>query len=200
MIEFQDTQLDNIIEMRGISQTYDGGQSHIIQDLSFLVENKPDTGEFVSILGMSGSGKSTLLRYIAGLQQPTTGEVLVRGKAVGPDNRVSMVFQQYSSLPWMSVLDNVALGLQFKGMSKEEREDLAMEMIHKVGLAGHERKYAQYPTLSGGQLQRIAIARSLLASPDIILMDDVLAAVRRGVSLDFSVAFKYFWQVILRRL
>ena len=176
MIEFQDTPLDNIIEMRGISQSYDGGQSHIIQDLSFLVENKPETGEFVSILGMSGSGKSTLLRYIAGLQQPTTGEVLVRGKAVGPDNRVSMVFQQYSSLPWMTVLDNVALGLQFKGVSKEEREDLAMEMIHKVGLAGHERKYAQYPTLSGGQLQRIAIARSLLASPDIILMDEPFGA------------------------
>ena len=177
MIEFQDTELENIIEMRGISQSYDGGKSYIIQDLSFLVQNKPKRGEFVSILGMSGSGKSTLLRYIAGLQKPTSGEVFVRGKAVGnDDNRVSMVFQQYSSLPWMSVLDNVALGLRFKGISKEEREERAMEMIRKVGLAGHERKYAQYPTLSGGQLQRIAIARSLLATPDIILMDEPFGA------------------------
>ncbi|MFK7947644.1 MAG: ABC transporter ATP-binding protein [Saprospiraceae bacterium] len=196
MVEFQDTELENIIEMRGISQSYDGGQSYIIQDLSFLVQNKPEKGEFVSILGMSGSGKSTLLRYIAGLQQPTSGEVLVRGKAVGGDNRVSMVFQQYSSLPWMSVLDNVALGLQFKGISKEEREERAMEMIRKVGLAGHERKYAQYPTLSGGQLQRIAIARSLLASPDIILMDEPFGALDIKTRLQMQDMLADIWQDI----
>ena len=193
MVEFQDTGLENIIEMRGISQSYDDGKTHIIKDLSFLVENKPETGEFVSILGMSGSGKSTLLRYIAGLQQPTSGEILVRGKAIGNDNRVSMVFQQYSSLPWMSVLDNVALGLQFNGISKEEREERAMEMIRKVGLAGHERKYAQYPTLSGGQLQRIAIARSLLASPDIILMDEPFGALDIKTRLQMQDMLAEIW-------
>ncbi|MCB0641163.1 MAG: ATP-binding cassette domain-containing protein, partial [Phaeodactylibacter sp.] len=162
----------NIIELKHIHQSYDGGKSFIIEDLEFLVEDKPAQGQFVVILGMSGSGKSTLLRYIAGLQEPTSGEVLVNGKPVGNDNRVSMVFQQYSSLPWMTVLDNVSLALRYKGMPKKEREVKAMEMIELVGLAGHEKKFAQYPSLSGGQLQRVAIARSLLANPEIILMDE----------------------------
>jgi NitT/TauT family transport system ATP-binding protein len=196
MVQFQDTDLPNIVEMHGISQSYDGGKTHIIQDLSFLIEDKPDTGEFVVILGMSGCGKSTILRYIAGLQTPTTGEVLVRGKAVGGDNRVSMVFQQYSSLPWLSVLDNVALGLSFQGVAKAEREERAMEMIKKVGLAGHERKYAQYPTLSGGQLQRIAIARSLLASPDIILMDEPFGALDIKTRLQMQDMLAEIWTEI----
>ena len=89
---------DNIIEMRGIGQSYDGGQSYIIKDLDFLVENKPGQGQFIVMLGMSGCGKSTLLRYMAGLQDPTLGEVCINGKPVNRDNRVSMVFQQYSSL------------------------------------------------------------------------------------------------------
>lgn len=176
MVTFHDTEHKNIIELRDIRQSYDGGQSYIIDGLNLLIEDKPEQGQFVVILGMSGCGKSTLLRYIAGLQQPTEGTVLVRGEEVGEDNRVSMVFQRYSSLPWMSVLENVALALKFKGVDKDEREERAMEMIRNVGLEGHEKKYAQYPTLSGGQLQRVAIARSLLASPEILLMDEPFGA------------------------
>jgi NitT/TauT family transport system ATP-binding protein len=196
MVQFHDTPLPNIIEMHNISQSYDGGKSFIIKDLSFLVEDKPNQGQFVVILGMSGSGKSTVLRYIAGLQKPTTGEVLVKGKPIGHDNRVSMVFQQYSSLPWMSVLDNVALGLQYQGVGKEERRERAMEMIRKVGLAGHEFKYAQYPTLSGGQLQRIAIARSLLASPEIILMDEPFGALDVKTRLQMQDMLAEIWMEI----
>ena len=196
MVNFQDTDSPNIIELHNISQSYDGGKTHIIQNLSFLVEDKPNIGEFVVILGMSGCGKSTLLRYIAGLQQPTTGEVIVRGKPVSGDNRVSMVFQQYSSLPWMSVLDNVSLGLRFKGLSKKERDERAMEMLKKVGLEGHEHKYAQYPTLSGGQLQRIAIARSLLASPDIILMDEPFGALDIKTRLQMQDLLADIWSEI----
>ncbi len=176
MPNFSDTELSNIIELRGISQSYDGGESFIIQDLDFLVEDKPAQGQFVVILGMSGCGKSTLLRYIAGLQEPTAGNILVKGKPVGKDNRVSMVFQQYSSLPWMTVLDNVSLALKYKGIQDKERYEKAMEIIELVGLAGHENKYAQYPTLSGGQLQRVAIARSLMANSEIILMDEPFGA------------------------
>ena len=166
----------NIIELKGIGQSYDGGQNFIIRNLDFVVEDKPDQGQFVVILGMSGSGKSTLLRYIAGLQKPTEGLVLVDGKPVDGSNRVSMVFQQYSSLPWMTVLDNIALGLRYQGVARKERIERAMEMIRMVGLEGHERKYAQYPSLSGGQLQRVAIARSILANPKILLMDEPFGA------------------------
>lgn len=177
MVTFTDREeQQNIIELRGIGQSYDGGQNWVIRDLDFLVEDKPNQGQFVVILGMSGSGKSTLLRYIAGLQTPTEGEVLVKGEPVSAGRRVSMVFQQYSSLPWMTVLDNVSLALRYQGVSRQERDEKAMEMIELVGLAGHEGKYAQYPTLSGGQLQRVAIARSLLANPEIILMDEPFGA------------------------
>jgi len=176
MVKFPDTELSNIVELRNISQSYDGGKSYIIKDLDFLVEDKPGRGQFVCILGMSGSGKSTLLRYIAGLQEPTSGNILVNGKELSKDNRVSMVFQQYSSLPWMTVLENVGLALKFKGVDKKERDEKAMEMIQIMGLEGHESKYAQYPTLSGGQLQRVAIGRSLLANSNILLMDEPFGA------------------------
>lgn len=177
MMQFDDrADLKNIIELKGISQTYDEGKKWIIQDLDLLVEDKPDQGQFVGILGMSGSGKSTLLRYIAGLQAPSKGSVLIHEKEISQDNRISMVFQQYSSLPWMTVLDNVSLALRYKGVDKEERDERAMELIRLVGLEGHEYKYAQYPSLSGGQLQRIAIARSLLANPEILLMDEPFGA------------------------
>ena len=166
----------NIIELKGISQSYDGGKSFIIKDFNLEIEDKPMQGEFVVLMGMSGCGKSTILRYIAGIQTPTEGTVLVNGKPVGPDNRVSMVFQQYSSLPWMSVLDNVGLALRYKGVSKKDRDEQAMKIIKDVGLEGHELKYAQYPTLSGGQLQRVAIARSLAANPNILLMDEPFGA------------------------
>ena len=176
-LQFTDNpQAENVIELRGISQSYDGGKSNIIENLDLLVEDKPMQGQFTVILGMSGCGKSTLLRYIAGLQEPSAGNVLVKGKPVSKENRVSMVFQQYSSLPWMTVLENVALGLRFKGVSKKERDEKAMEMIQLVGLDGHQKKYAQYPTLSGGQLQRVAIARSLMSNPEILLMDEPFGA------------------------
>ncbi len=183
----------NIIELRGISQSYDGGKNWIIQDLDFLIEDKPGQGQFVVILGMSGSGKSTLLRYIAGLQEPTKGNVLVNGKPSSEAERVSMVFQQYSSLPWKTVLENVALGLEFQGVSKAERYEKAMELIKLVGLEGHENKYAQYPTLSGGQLQRVAIARSLLANPKILLMDEPFGALDVKTRLQMQDLLTSIW-------
>jgi len=194
MPNFKDTDKANIIELRGIGQSYDGGQNWIIKDLDFIVESKPDQGQFVIVMGMSGSGKSTMLRYIAGLQDPTEGKVLVKDKPVGKDNRVSMVFQQYSSLPWMTVLENVALGLKFKGVNKKERDEKAMELIQLVGLEGHEHKFAQYPTLSGGQLQRVAIARSLLANPEILLMDEPFGALDVKTRLSMQDLLYDIWQ------
>ena len=191
--DFVDTNRKNIIELDGIGQSYDQGKTWIIRDLRFIVEDKPEQGQFAVILGMSGSGKSTLLRYIAGLQSPTEGKVLVHGKPVSEEQRISMVFQQYSSLPWMSVLDNVALGLRYQGVSRKERNEQAMEMLDVVGLAGHELKFAQYPTLSGGQLQRVAIARSLLANPEILLMDEPFGALDIRTRLEMQELLLRIW-------
>ena len=184
---------DNIIELRNIKQSYDGGKTYIMNDLDFVIGDKPAQGEFAVILGMSGCGKSTLLRYMAGLQDPTEGSVLIKDKPVSKDNRVSMVFQQYSSLPWMTVLDNVGLSLRYKGVAGSERDDKAMKFIKLVGLEGHEKKYAQYPTLSGGQLQRVAIARSLMANPDILLMDEPFGALDINTRLQMQDLLAEIW-------
>ncbi len=196
MALFLDTPLDNIIELRNIQQSYDGGKNFIIDGLDFLIEDKPNQGQFVVILGASGAGKSTLLRYVAGLQQPTAGSVLIKGKPIKESDRVGMVFQQYSSMPWLTVLENVALPLVYQGVPKSERLDRAEEMIKLVGLAGREHRYAQYPTLSGGQLQRVAIARSLIASPDILLMDEPFGALDIDTRLQMQDLLTEIWHRI----
>ncbi len=188
-----DPNQNNIIEIRGAGQSYDGGENWIIKDLDFIIEDKPNQGQFVVILGMSGCGKSTLLRYMAGLQSPTEGKVLIEGKPVSKNRRVSMVFQQYSSLPWMTVLDNVGLALRYKGVSKRDRDEQAMELVKLVGLDGHQHKYAQYPSLSGGQLQRVAIARSLLANPSILLMDEPFGALDIRTRLQMQELLTSIW-------
>ncbi len=196
MPDFTDTHQDNIIELRGVNQSYDGGKSYIIQGLDFIVEDKPAQGQFVVILGASGAGKSTVLRYIAGLQRPTDGTVLVKGQPIEEAPRVGMVFQQYSSLPWRTVLENVALPLEYQGIPLRERLERAEEMIELVGLTGHEQKYAQYPTLSGGQLQRVAIARSLIANPDILLMDEPFGALDINTRLQMQDLLTEVWHRI----
>ena len=149
-----------------------------IENVTFVVDDIPDVGEFITILGPSGCGKSTVLRLIAGLQPqfpPTTGEVLVFGKPVeGPGPDRGMVFQDYSSYPNRTVLGNVEFGLEVQGKPKNERRDLARTWIERVGLAGHEKKYPH--ELSGGMRQRVAIARTLALHPRIILMDEPFGA------------------------
>jgi len=185
--------LPPIIELKDVGQSYDGGENWIIKNAQLSIPDKPAQGEFVVILGMSGCGKSTILRYIAGLQKPTEGEVLIHGKPMEEAPRVSMVFQQYSSLPWLSVLDNVALPLSYRGISKKEQRERAMDIIQKVGLDGHENKYAQYPTLSGGQLQRVAIARSMVANPEILLMDEPFGALDINTRLQMQDLLADLW-------
>ncbi|MFN4255402.1 MAG: ABC transporter ATP-binding protein [Saprospiraceae bacterium] len=194
MLKFRDTELPNIIHLKNVSQTYDGGKTYILKDVDFLVENKPAQGQFVVILGASGCGKSTLLRYVAGLQTPTSGDVLIHDKPLKTSGvRAGMVFQQYSSLPWLTVLENVALGLEFQNVDEKTRREKAREMIELVGLAGHENKYAVYPTLSGGQLQRVAIARSIIASPEILLMDEPFGALDINTRLQMQDMLQEVW-------
>ncbi len=193
-VAFKNTELSDIIELKDISQTYDNGATWVLKDLNFLIEDTPEQGQFVVLLGRSGCGKSTLLRYIAGLQKPSSGEVLINGKPRSEDLAISMVFQQYSSMPWYTVLDNVALPLRYRGVARAERHERAMEMIKLVGLEGHERKYAKYPLLSGGQLQRVAIARSLISNPSIILMDEPFGALDTHTRFQMQLLLVDIWE------
>lgn len=170
--------LKNVIELRNIHQSYqkDGENVEVIKGLNLVIEDKPDQGQFITILGPSGCGKSTLLRYISGLQKPTSGEVFLHGKPRESKDTIGMVFQQYSSFPWRTVLENVAISLEVQGVPKKERLERAYAKLEMVGLEKHYKKYAMYPHLSGGQLQRVAIARSLLANPQILLMDEPFGA------------------------
>lgn len=176
----QTNMLPPVLELRNIHQKYFDSKTQsefvVFNDFNLAVEDHPSIGQFVVIMGKSGCGKSTLLRYWAGLQKPTSGEVLISGSPIAPNQSIPMVFQQYSSLEWMSVLDNVALPLVLKGTSKKQAREQAMEMIKIVGLEGHENKFAKIPLLSGGQLQRVAIARCLVANPNMLFLDEPYGA------------------------
>jgi len=161
------------IQLKNVYQSY--GDNVIFDNLNFNIKDVKNAGQFVVIVGESGCGKSTILRYIAGLQKPTAGEIYFNDVKT-EDRRINMVFQQYSSLPWYSVIKNVALPLLLKGEKEKDAFDRAKEMIELVGLKGHEEKFAQYPILSGGQLQRVAIARSLIANSEVMLMDEPFGA------------------------
>lgn len=183
-IAFPDTEAPNVIQLTKVSQIYPGGKV-VLHELDLLIERKP-SHQFAVVLGESGCGKSTILRYIAGLQKPTAGDVLVNGQPSTGSQAVSMVFQRYSSMPWMTALENVMLPLRIKGVPRHEAREQAIAMMQAVGLEGHEHKYAQEPLLSGGQLQRVAIARSLIANPEIILMDEPFGALDLRTRLDMQ--------------
>ena len=178
--------------------TPDGGLFTAIKDVSFTVPDIPDKGEFIAVLGPSGCGKSTVLNIIAGLEPsfpPTTGKAMVRGVEVtGPGPDRGMVFQSYSSFPCYTVLENVALGLELQGVEQEEREAKAMEWIKKVRLSGSEMKYPHQ--LSGGMRQRVAIARSLVLHPKIILMDEPFGALDRITRWEMQDLLVELWEEV----
>jgi ABC-type nitrate/sulfonate/bicarbonate transport system ATPase subunit len=168
-----------IVQFDQVTKTYDNGFT-AIKDVTFCIDDKPDAMEIVTILGPSGSGKSTILRLIAGLRPqhpPTSGRVLVLGKPVeGPGADRGMVFQDYTSFDNRTVEDNIAFGLECRGVSAKERRERAREWVGKVGLRV-DRDATKYPhELSGGMRQRVAIARSLILQPKIILMDEPFGA------------------------
>lgn len=192
-IQFPDTTLPDIVTMEDIGVTYDGGKRWVIQNFNLRIEDKPGVGEFIVVLGPSGCGKSTVLRFISGLQPWSSGRVLINSEPRSDKHPISMVFQQYSSLPWKTVLQNVMLPLEFQGKPEKECRELARQMIAMVGLEGHEGKWAKYPLLSGGQLQRVAIARSLIANPKIILMDEPFGALDTNTRFSMQMMLGQIW-------
>lgn len=163
-----------IIEVIDVCQSFQKAdhQDRLVLDrVNFsLYEN-----EIVAILGRSGSGKSTLLRILAGLIQPTSGKTLYRGQEVKkPMQGIAMVFQSFALLPWLTVLQNVELGLEAMGISKDERRSRAIKAIDTIGLDGFESAYPK--ELSGGMRQRVGFARALVVNPDILLMDEPFSA------------------------
>lgn len=175
--------LPRVIEFQNVSKTYAKGTPHeytAIRDINFHIDDLPEVGELIALLGPSGCGKSTVLRLIAGLepQHPaTTGKILSFGKPItGPGSDRGMVFQEYTAFDNRTVLDNIAFGLECRGMKKKERHALAREWISKVGL-NPVRDALKYPhQLSGGMRQRVAIARTLILQPRIVLMDEPFGA------------------------
>lgn len=163
-------EISSIIQVSQVSKSFHKGvkQSlNVLQDIHF--DLKP--GEIVALLGKSGAGKSTLLRIISGLMEPSQGEVFYRGhKVTEPVQGISMVFQSFALMPWLTVLQNVELGLEAQGISLKERRDRALRAIDTIGLDGFESAFPK--ELSGGMRQRVGFARALVVNPDVLLMDE----------------------------
>ncbi|WP_395452255.1 ABC transporter ATP-binding protein (plasmid) [Azospirillum melinis] len=161
------------IQVRGVEKTFAVGAQKIValQNIDLDIRK----GEFVCLLGPSGCGKSTLLNAVAGFQPPTTGTVTVDGRIItepGPDR--GMVFQEYALFPWMTVAQNVAFGLEIKGMSKAEIAERVEWLLQKLHLQDFRNRFPK--DLSGGMRQRVAIARVLALDSPILLMDEPFGA------------------------
>lgn len=162
-----------MLVIKNISRTFTAKDRAIqaLDNVNLEVKDK----EFICILGPSGCGKTTLLRIIAGLDSPTSGEVLLDGtKIEKPGQDRGMVFQDYSLFPWRTVIDNIAFGLEIMGVDKKERYEDAREYLNLLNLASFGNSYPY--ELSGGMRQRIAIVRALINNPKLLLMDEPFGA------------------------
>jgi len=164
---------DPILSVERVAKRFvkDGKVTEVLAEVSFTV----DRGEFVALVGPSGCGKTTLLRIIAGLTPPSSGAVRVRGRAVtGPGPDRAMVFQQDSLFPWRTVLQNVRFGLEVRGVSRRQADELCLKLLGRVGLGDFAHYYPH--EISGGMRQRVNLARALAVDPEILLMDEPFAA------------------------
>ncbi len=163
------------IEANELSAEYDLPRKQLTMVALWKFSLSVQAGEFVSIVGPSGCGKTTFLNVVAGLVKPTSGEVLVNGRAVtGPGPERNVVFQEYGLLPWRTVEDNVRFGLELRGEKGGSVNDKIQQAIDLVGLRGFEHAYSY--ELSGGMRQRVGLARALVTDPEILLMDEPFGA------------------------
>ena len=177
-------------ECRQLTKTYTSknGSISALDDVSFRVGDH----EFVCIVGPSGCGKTTLLKLIAGLIKPTAGEIIFSGYHKNGPPKSALVFQEQGIFPWMSVLDNVAFGLEMQGVAQQERHQLAHSFIEQVGLSGFTHNFPH--ELSGGMRQRVALARAFLADPEILLMDEPFAALDAQTRLILQEELLRIWR------
>ncbi len=177
---------NNIIELRGIHKAY-GGQT-ILDNINLTIKD----GEFLTLLGPSGCGKTTLLRLLAGLERPTSGQILINGKdakELSPQERhVNTVFQSYALFPHMTVYDNVAFGLRCDGITEENIQQRITEMLRMVRLSGYEKRKPK--ELSGGQQQRVAIARAVVKEPIVLLLDEPLSSLDYRLRKNMQIELK----------
>jgi len=162
-----------LLQLEHVYQTYGSGARRFtaVEDINLTIHE----GEFVALLGPSGCGKSTLLRIIAGLQPPSQGRVLYRGKPLhGVNPYASIVFQTFALFPWLSVQDNVELALKVKGLKSEERIKQAVDLLDRVGLDGFESAYPR--ELSGGMRQKVGFARAMAVEPELLCLDEPFSA------------------------
>ncbi|MDQ0060979.1 sulfate/molybdate ABC transporter ATP-binding protein [Paenibacillus harenae] len=161
------------IEVRNLDKSF--GDFHAVQNVSFEIEK----GHLIGLLGPSGGGKTSILRMLAGLETPSSGDILFHGKRVNdlpPQERgIGFVFQNYALFKHMTVYDNIAFGLKVKKQSKEQIRERVMTLVELTGLKGFEHRYAHQ--LSGGQRQRVAFARALAPEPQLLLLDEPFAAI-----------------------
>lgn len=163
-----------LLRLKNIQKSFtnpEGQQLLVLEDINFRLEEN----EIVALLGKSGAGKSTLLRLISGLAKPSQGTVFYREiPIIAPVLGISMIFQNFALLPWLTVLENVELGLEAQGISKQERRKKALKVIDTIGLDGFESAYPK--ELSGGMRQRVGFARALVVEPELLLMDEPFSA------------------------
>jgi ABC-type nitrate/sulfonate/bicarbonate transport system ATPase subunit len=177
------------VVIRGLEKTFRRKKDELLALTG--VDLEVEQGEFVCLLGPSGCGKSTLLNLVGGFDFPTAGTVEIDGHPVaGPDPRRVFVFQEYGIFPWASVWDNVALGLRDK--TKDEQHKIVQHYVDLVGLKGFEKSFPS--ELSGGMRQRVAVARALAVSPDIVFMDEPLGALDSLTRLQMRGEILRLWQ------
>jgi NitT/TauT family transport system ATP-binding protein len=180
-----------ILTVQNLSAVFsnDNGKLIALQDVSFSVNEQ----EFVCVLGPSGSGKSTLLRILGGLLNPTGGEVTLGGQPLrGPHPKVGLVFQDPNLMPWRSVIQNVLLPLELRSVPVEDAKSQAQVILNLVGLQGFENYLPR--DLSGGMAQRVAIARSLVHDPDVLLLDEPFGALDALTRERMGVELSRIWQ------
>ncbi len=181
------------LNFNSITKLYAGAQGapplRALEDISFSTH----AGEFVCILGPSGCGKSTLLRMAAGLDQPTSGEVLLEGDRISSPRRdCSMMFQDYALFPWLTVEGNIGFGLQLQRLDRRTTAGVVSDFIGRVGLRGFERSYPHQ--LSGGMRQRVALARALALAPRVMLMDEPFGALDSFTRMEMQEELIRLWQ------